>query len=144
MWCTRNNHEVADSERSREHCWCRTCYNGYFRERRALGKTSTDAQRNWRAKNQERKVQNNANYLARKRTNAPIDSDITLDKVYARDLGICKLCNTGCHRSDASIDHSQPVSRGGSHTWDNVQLAHFICNARKGNKTMEEWNHNHV
>lgn len=31
------------------------------------------------------------------------------------------------------MDHKKPISKGGSHTWDNIQLAHHVCNSRKGN-----------
>ena len=34
-----------------------------------------------------------------------------------------------------SIDHIVPLSRGGTHTRDNVQFAHLVCNERKGAKT---------
>jgi 5-methylcytosine-specific restriction endonuclease McrA len=27
-----------------------------------------------------------------------------------------------------------PLSKGGTHTYDNVQCAHFGCNSRKGNR----------
>ena len=33
-----------------------------------------------------------------------------------------------------SIDHVVPLSKGGTHTWDNVHLAHKRCNMVKGNK----------
>ncbi len=36
-----------------------------------------------------------------------------------------------------SIDHIVPITRGGTHTWDNAQLAHLLCNTRKGNKVLE-------
>ena len=31
-----------------------------------------------------------------------------------------------------SIDHVIPLSKGGTHSWDNVKLAHFSCNSAKG------------
>ena len=33
-----------------------------------------------------------------------------------------------------SIDHVKPISKGGLHEWGNVQLAHFSCNSKKGDK----------
>lgn len=45
--------------------------------------------------------------------------------------GICGGIIPG--RRHASIDHIVPLSRGGTDAADNVQLAHKICNWRKGN-----------
>lgn len=39
----------------------------------------------------------------------------------------------------ATIEHLLPLSRGGSHTWDNVRACCWQCNVRKNNKTAEEW-----
>ena len=36
-----------------------------------------------------------------------------------------------------SIDHIIPVSRGGLHSWDNVRLAHFLCNAVKSDSMID-------
>lgn len=33
-----------------------------------------------------------------------------------------------------SMDHIVPLSQGGMHEWNNVQLAHFKCNAVKGDR----------
>lgn len=77
-----------------------------------------------------------------------VDKDITLEKLYERDKGVCAICGGMCDwadhvvRSDGtfiardnypSIDHIQPISKGGVHAWNNVQLAHFYCNTIKGN-----------
>jgi 5-methylcytosine-specific restriction endonuclease McrA len=59
-----------------------------------------------------------------------------------RDQGICALCNglvtdqTGPWRP--SIDHIIPISRGGLHKVENLQLAHYRCNLKKHNKLEEE------
>lgn len=62
------------------------------------------------------------------------DKDITIKKLYERDNGICQICKQACKWEDKSIDHTIPLSKGGSHIWDNVQLAHLSCNVTKGNR----------
>lgn len=74
-----------------------------------------------------------------------IDKDITLEKLYERDNGICYICGGECDFDDRqstdghficgptypSIDHVIPIARGGMHAWDNVKLAHHLCNSKK-------------
>ena len=77
-----------------------------------------------------------------------VDHDITLQKVAERDHNQCQICGLFvdwsdyiqkdtskiCGRMYPSVDHIIPISLGGLHSWDNVQLAHRKCNSRKGNK----------
>lgn len=84
----------------------------------------------------------------RKIKGALVDKDITLQRLYERDHGVCYLCGEVCDWDDKeerdgtiicgnrypSIDHVVPLSRGGEHSWQNVRLAHRICNTRKGAK----------
>lgn len=80
--------------------------------------------------------------------NGTIQWDITLKKLIKRDKNICHICGGECDIKDyklneqgsfvvggmyPSIDHVQPVSKGGTHTWDNVKLAHHHCNTVKSN-----------
>lgn len=78
------------------------------------------------------------------------DADITLEKLFARDGGICYLCGKECswNEIDAdgnakdlypSIDHVVPLSKGGTHTWNNVKLAHRGCNTAKGSAVISPW-----
>ena len=74
------------------------------------------------------------------------DTDITLDKLFKRDGGVCYICGCMCDWSDIterdgakiagskypSIDHVKPVSKGGTHTWGNIRLACRACNTLKG------------
>lgn len=69
------------------------------------------------------------------------DTDITLEKLFNRDAGVCYLCGNLCDWRDMadgnagdkypSIDHVIPLSKGGTHTWDNVKLACRRCNWEK-------------
>lgn len=59
--------------------------------------------------------------------------------VYERDGWICGLCGlpvddylTYPDPRSASLDHVTPLSLGGSHMLENVQLAHLGCNVQKG------------
>ena len=64
-----------------------------------------------------------------------------------RDDWQCKLCLMTIDKyakhykgklnlQGPSLDHIIPVSKGGTHTWNNVQLAHYICNSLRGNKDL--------
>lgn len=85
----------------------------------------------WRSENKNKMLQYWHNYKAKQRANGPIDEDIDIIALIDRDDGICQICKELC-LDDPSIDHIKPVSKGGTHTWDNVQLAHRICNIKKG------------
>jgi 5-methylcytosine-specific restriction endonuclease McrA len=58
-------------------------------------------------------------------------------KIFARDQWICQLCLGPVNPASthpkwrASLDHILPMSRGGTHTYANLQLAHVSCNSRK-------------
>lgn len=74
------------------------------------------------------------------------DTDITLEKLFNRDGGVCYICGKLCSWDDISeregtmiagdnypsIDHVKPVSKGGTHTWNNIKLACRKCNTLKG------------
>lgn len=74
-----------------------------------------------------------------------VDRDITLNALIARDDNICHICGEPCDRSDfrvkngvfiaghlyPTIDHIKPCCAGGEHSWNNVALAHKICNSIK-------------
>lgn len=70
------------------------------------------------------------------------DTNVSLGAVLERDGDACALCGGGMTRAVwgvysaevASLDHIVPVSKGGSHTWDNVQAVHHLCNTRRGVK----------
>lgn len=79
---------------------------------------------------------------------ALIDNDITVAGLFKRDNGVCYLCGNKCNMEDyivsdnvfiagdwyPSIDHIIPLSKGGQHAWNNVKLAHRICNSKKYTK----------
>lgn len=65
----------------------------------------------------------------------------TTEEIAERDGFVCQLCGEPVVMStpypdswSPSIDHIQPLSRGGDDTKANVQLAHRFCNTSKGNR----------
>lgn len=66
-------------------------------------------------------------------------------EIAERDGYRCALCRrkvnmllTAPHLMMASIDHVIPLSVGGDDTKVNVQLAHWLCNTRKGNRGVDQ------
>lgn len=54
--------------------------------------------------------------------------------VFVRDEFKCQYCGSAAE----NVDHIQPRSRGGTHTWDNVVASCRSCNARKENRLPAE------
>lgn len=56
---------------------------------------------------------------------------INRERVAKRDGWMCGICGKIVTRANWSLDHIIPLSRGGSHTYQNVTLAHRLCNIRR-------------
>lgn len=75
-----------------------------------------------------------------------------LEEVYERDNGVCYLCGKPCDWNDyeerdgvivygnnyPSRDHVVPKSMGGANDWQNIRLAHRICNSLKADSPFIE------
>lgn len=70
------------------------------------------------------------------------DGSVTLKKLIKRNGLRCAICGEMCDPNDhewtdyngpkqPTIDHIIPMSKGGGHVWNNVQVAHAICNSIK-------------
>jgi 5-methylcytosine-specific restriction endonuclease McrA len=75
---------------------------------------------------------------ATRKTNQPAEI-IFRTAVFVRDGWMCQLCGDHVDKTirpmlpmGPTLDHIVPLARGGLHVLDNVQLAHRICNMRKG------------
>jgi 5-methylcytosine-specific restriction endonuclease McrA len=60
--------------------------------------------------------------------------------------GPCGICGLAIpkrlkhpHSFSASIDHTVPLARGGTHALSNLQLAHLGCNSRKRDRLPGEF-----
>jgi hypothetical protein len=73
----------------------------------------------------------------------PIDEKKELDfynvaenrlKVFERDEYKCRYCAKQLTRFTATLDHVQPVSRGGDNSYDNLMTSCLHCNSQRGNR----------
>jgi 5-methylcytosine-specific restriction endonuclease McrA len=60
---------------------------------------------------------------------------ITRRAVFARDRWTCQYCGS---RSNLTVDHVIPRSKGGSSTWENIVASCAPCNRRKGDRLPEQ------
>lgn len=103
----------------------------------------------------KRKAANRYKEIRKKnfRRNGRVDTSISLERLIKRDKGICQICGGKIDAEDyrydeqgtfivgnnyPTIDHIKPRARGGTHTMDNVQLAHRSCNSKKSAKMTYE------
>lgn len=103
-----------------------------------------------------RQADSTRTHIRRMQAKSKVHDVISLEMLYKRDRGICWLCGEATdwrdkvtrkdgtvivHGNYPSIDHVTPLAKGGTHTWDNVRLAHHKCNSLKGaNLTVEKKN----
>jgi 5-methylcytosine-specific restriction endonuclease McrA len=85
-------------------------------------------------------IQGNAIRRAKK-VGAAIEHGITPETVARRDGYLCWECGDPVHRHGGGYDakgwtigHLTPLSKGGNHTWNNVQCECHDCNVRKSDK----------
>ena len=58
--------------------------------------------------------------------------------VWLRDKGKCQYCGTKVSMSDFTFDHVVPQSKGGRTKWENIVVACYKCNQRKGDLPLEK------
>lgn len=121
---------------------CICCGKTFYTYKQSVNSCSAECVKAHRKERKNEKAKNRRYKLI------TVDKDITLKGVALRDNQECQLCggvvdwndyeiingNMKCGSNYPSIDHIVPISLGGMHSWGNVQLAHMICNSRKGNK----------
>lgn len=138
--------QLRDEQRAKEYakekhcCVCGALFHSTSSKALYCGDTCSRRAKYYRDKERGKKKATNHRKRARRR-GAVYESGITLDKLIERDSNICQICGEPCDINDKSwgccgatypsIDHIVPLAKGGSHTWENVQLAHMICNSKK-------------
>ena len=133
-------HKISNNHK--HYLTCEECGKQYFSSRNRIT-CSIECGK----KRQNRMKEINRRYKLKE--NGKIHWDIALDKLIDRDNNTCYICGKKCDKNDyitredgvhisgenyPSIDHVKPVAKGGTHTWDNVKLAHRGCNCKKRDK----------
>lgn len=63
---------------------------------------------------------------------------MTKRAVFNRDGWVCQYSGKQLTHSTISLDHINPISKGGGDNWENVVACHIDINLKKGNKSNEE------
>lgn len=138
-WCTAECRQAHNGKRGK----CADCGTPLADNRRtyclvcgAERKRSTDAacRRKYRQKY-------GRSFRARARHHGVDYEPVDRLVVYRRDGWRCGICQRKVdrglkapHPMMASLDHVVPMSRGGPHTYANVQCAHHLCNSLKSDR----------
>lgn len=127
-------HRDAKGRGKIKHCVCECCgssFDSYFSKARFC----SDKCRKAAARLERRKKLKNA------RERGEFDVSVTLENVYEKFGGKCVCCGKSLKFGDSpltedypTIDHIKPLSKGGAHLWNNVQLMCRACNMSKGAK----------
>lgn len=83
----------------------------------------------WRQTNPKRRAENEARRRARIRENGY--EKVNYAVIAERDGYICHICGLPVSEDALSFDHVIPLAKGGSHTANNIKVAHKRCNFRK-------------
>lgn len=130
----RNSAKIAELKRK----WRQDNPDSVREYREANRDAMSEYRREWNKANPEIRKAQVQRYRARK-ANAEQDGH-TYDDMIKRwaQLGYdgCVYCDAGKFEH---IDHVIPLSRGGSHTLDNLAPACARCNRAKGSRTVEEF-----
>ena len=128
---------------------CKSCRSGihaeYYKEtadaridyqkayRKENPKKVADMKKDWRLRNLDRAREGAMRYVTRKRAQTPELTDeekARVEHVYWMALDCSAVSGETYH-----VDHIHPVSKGGQHHPDNIQVMHWQDNLRKGNRT---------
>jgi 5-methylcytosine-specific restriction endonuclease McrA len=92
------------------------------------------AKKAWKLRNPEKVQQHEDTRRAREKN--VFSESISRARVWKRDRGRCGICGRKADPGNWHLDHVIPLSKGGTHTYGNVQVSHPRCNQEKGAKIL--------
>lgn len=124
----RDDQEAADRQKSLTAAW-----------RAANRDAIAEYERTYRRENAARIAEKNRRRRAR--LMGAWDEDVNLSELLDATGGACGICHEPIdtalrwpHPLSLTLDHIEPLSRGGRHAASNCQPAHAACNSRKGDR----------
>lgn len=122
--------------------------NKQFKENRKVNREKHSAyERRWRKANPEKTRKYSRDYYQRNTEKRLEDSsrrkalklsltvgEVNYQVIVKRDNRTCHICGEKIPRDQLHFDHIIPLSKGGSHSQDNIACAHKKCNLSKGSK----------
>lgn len=118
---------------------CRHCWEPFIADRQAFANGTVRTCSDWCSRKYHKRLRK-----ARQR-GAARSGPYTLAEIAARDRRRCGICRRPVlmtrlvpHPKAPTIDHVVPLSQGGDDVRSNVRLAHFLCNATRGNRGQAE------
>jgi 5-methylcytosine-specific restriction endonuclease McrA len=68
-----------------------------------------------------------------------VTETVDYSAILERDGHVCHICNRNVSPGQVAFDHVMPISRGGSHTAENIKVAHVRCNLVKNDSLPEKF-----
>lgn len=125
-WSDRNR----ERERVRQRTWARANPQSRAAATARYRECYPDAYARWQRENRDKVAEYSRQRRAR-RTAAHVERVEVLVLLERQD-GACGICGEDVELDDFHVDHIVPLVKGGLHNYENCQIAHPVCNLRKG------------
>lgn len=120
--------------------YCKPCFRVHMRPSREKVRISTAK---WREKHRERALALHRIHQFERRAKVKVTSDGTVTDEFLKDIygtESCFYCGEITELKERTLEHRQPLSKGGLHSASNIVMACWTCNCSKSDKTEEEFN----
>lgn len=119
--------------------YCRPCATSKFKPEPELVRQRTA---DYRGRHRERHLANHRKHQFERRSQQKVTDDGTVTDVFLKALYAterCLYCEQVTPEDQRTAEHKTPLSRGGSHSAENMGMACFSCNSAKGAMTEDEF-----
>jgi 5-methylcytosine-specific restriction endonuclease McrA len=118
--------------------YCRQCITKRPKNREIIRKNTNI----YRVRHRERYLAQHRIHQFNRKHNIKVTVDGSVTDNFIQELlsrKICYYCNKEIDKKYRTIEHKEPLSRGGVHSAKNLEMVCFLCNCSKGSKTEREF-----